>query len=415
MLDRSIRPEAAPAFLSMIAALVASNLSLVSPAAAQPGGQVQGAAGGRYFEYNCGPGRLLVGLRGSAGILIDNIQAICGRLTSDGGVEDIAPSGPIFGGGRPQDKHVACPAEFAPVNAVVSLNEYNPQVGSIALHCVELANRAYGGQASVELRGSGNLYGYDSGSGGGAPSGCDGQYAVGIRGRAQDYLSAFGLICGDAVAERTLGKRKKPVLDLSRRPDQSTTTVPGAQRTLNKRRRPAPTGGAASEMAPPPDNPYTKGGPSIFTDSAPPPPPAEGGFSINSDSQLPPPTEVAPAPEVSPLIAGEYLTQMIIRESRCIVPVSGSWQQMIVLEARPVLVIPIYRFNNFFDGPLALRVNGTSLTQTASVSLAIGGVRGNYPAQVTGGFDPDYRRFEVRFEVDAPLCSFDGFITGTKP
>ena len=44
-------------------------LSFATPATAEDvQSPVQGGAGGTYLEYSCGPGRVLVGLHGSAGV-----------------------------------------------------------------------------------------------------------------------------------------------------------------------------------------------------------------------------------------------------------------------------------------------------------------------------------------------------------
>src|SRR5690349_8871247 len=64
-----------------------------------------GGPGGNYFEYMCGPGRVLVGLRGYAGVWIDNVQAICASVDLNGvELSNSQPEGPVFGGDRAVDK-----------------------------------------------------------------------------------------------------------------------------------------------------------------------------------------------------------------------------------------------------------------------------------------------------------------------
>lgn len=201
-----------------------------TPAAAQEEGEIGGAGGGRYFKYECGPGRLLVGLRGSAGVLIDNVQAVCARVDSAGNLTEAAPQGPVFGNPRPQDQSIDCPPQHAIIGGTIIENNDHPQVGSIEIVCREVSNRRNGGSARLTMRGGGNLKGYRSpfltisGSEGGRSwwdrdeSACTG-YATGIHGRQGTNLTAFGLLCGDKpevaplvepTAGRTLGKRKRP-------------------------------------------------------------------------------------------------------------------------------------------------------------------------------------------------------------
>lgn len=108
------------------------------------------------------------------------------------------------------------------------------------------------------------------------------------------------------IAERTLGKRKKPTLDLGRPPDESvTTSIPGRQRTLNKRRRPNAPVDAPAEQMPAGEAPA-------------------GGLSIFSYSTVPPaPSQPAPAPEVSELMAGTYATRVAVRDQQCEQPIIG--------------------------------------------------------------------------------------------
>lgn len=223
MPEEGIRRSLVPALAAI--ALVAGT----SESAAQREGRIQGGMGGRLFDYSCGEGRVLVGLRGSAGVLIDNIQAVCGRVDAAGGVAEASAQGPSFGNSRPQDQEVRCPEGHAVTRVEVARNNDHPHVGAIRLTCTELVNRADGGATQIEVRGTGNLEGYQSSFGlvGGDPGGrnrgasdCADGYANGIRGRAEDYLTAFGVLCGpkpsvaavavDPNAGHTLGKRKKP-------------------------------------------------------------------------------------------------------------------------------------------------------------------------------------------------------------
>src|SRR5688572_5089669 len=165
---------------------------------------IQGGPGGNYFDYPCGQGRVLVGLRGSAGVWIDSVQAICARVDASGAVVDPQPQRQTYGGSRPIDKTVTCPSQMAVISASISETEKQPFAGSIRLTCRQISRWTDGGSETVELRGSGHLRGYLTPVGGGnaiegdfRASSCPSQsYAVGISGRSSSYLDAFGLMCG---------------------------------------------------------------------------------------------------------------------------------------------------------------------------------------------------------------------------
>ena len=218
------------ALRSMVAICALLLAAMPSSAAAQEEGAIGGGGGGRYFKYDCGTGRLLVGLRGSAGVLIDNVQAVCARVDAAGNLTEAVPQGPVFGNPRPQDQSIDCPPQHAIIGGTIVENNDHPQVGSIEVVCREISNRENGGSARLTMRGGGNLKGYRSpfltisGSEGGQSwwdrdeSACTG-YATGIHGRQGTNLTAFGLLCGpkpevaplvEPTAGRTLGKRRRP-------------------------------------------------------------------------------------------------------------------------------------------------------------------------------------------------------------
>src|SRR3954454_1182870 len=113
MVERlACRTGFAPAGFLSVSLLIASTVALRIPAHAQPGA-VYGGPGGRYFEYNCGPGRVLVGLRGSAGVLIDSIQAVCAGVDGRSVTIEANAQGPVIGNDRPFDQSIECPVGYA--------------------------------------------------------------------------------------------------------------------------------------------------------------------------------------------------------------------------------------------------------------------------------------------------------------
>jgi hypothetical protein len=388
-----------------------------APAQAQSG-EIYGASGGRYFEHNCGPGRVLVGLRGSAGVWVDNIQAICGRLDSPASFTDATVDGPIFGGNRPQDQHVECPLGYAVSSAAVGLNDDHPYVGAISLTCTELSNRRDGGSRHVGVQGTGNLEGYSSpfglidatpGSPGGFPTCGGNNFAVGIRGRAEQFVDAFGLLCGaaapvfDSNAGHTLGKRKRspasPVGE--RQPGEGmTVSAPGTDspHTLGKRKKSPP---ASSQEVPS----------AINSDSAPAQTDQPVGASIFTDSATPtaaPPEQASPPSE---LIKGTYLTTVAVTDSRCFQDLRSTRQGVVELTPQPGIVIPLNQINSVFAGPVTLNVQGLTVRQDTTVPLSFGG---SVPASFEGAFTTDASRFDVRFEAGTAICHIGGTISGIR-
>lgn len=415
--------------LCLVATALIASSNGYSPAMAVQPTNIEGSREGSYFEYQCGAGKVLVGLRGSAGVLIDNIQAICAKVDGSGGYAEASPVGPVFGNNRPFDRFVQCPPTYAVKSVDMGMNEANPHIGAIRLNCYELAHPVEGGMAVLELRGSGNLEGHQDdisiaignnpGGSIGRNVGCGTGFATGIRGRAGSYLSALGLNCGpatavaDPTANRTLGKRKKSSIE-GKYPDAASTTsaVPQTQRTLGKRKRPdswgapapEPTGGAGSVSVNSDGSTgaYTKG--NGWTGS---PPPSSG---------TPPP---APAPAVtegpSEAIGGDYATVVEVSESRCLFKdMRGSAQRTILLDPNPAIRIPLNEFSNFFGGPVMVNVQGLNLSQSTTIQMVFGPASSQVPATFQGAFTPDGTQFNMNFEAGNDLCRIRGMIRGSR-
>ena len=179
--------------------------------------EMEGGPGGSLSEHICGPGRVLVGVQGYAGVLLDNVQAICARVDANG-LSDAKPEGPVFGGDRPINGSAECPGDSAVIAAYIRENETDPYVGFINLAC-------RGEREPVALSGTGRV----SYSKVLRSIGCEGEsVAVGIRVRAGKHLDAFGLICGPHPQPKTLNKRKKKPegTTLEEGRDKTTTSLP---------------------------------------------------------------------------------------------------------------------------------------------------------------------------------------------
>ena len=168
---------------------------------AQPKLNAMGGPGGNYFEHTCGPGRVLLGIAGYAGVWIDNVQAICARVDVRGFT---APQneGPVFGGNRPLTVTSYC-QQYATVVAGLSADENkdNRFLGYIAVRCQNLSRQLL--PEAPALKGSGRLASEPSSASGSelfvrpARQECPtGTVAVGILGRSGQFVDALGLICG---------------------------------------------------------------------------------------------------------------------------------------------------------------------------------------------------------------------------
>jgi hypothetical protein len=211
-----------------------------------------GGPGGNPSEHICGSGRVLVGVQGYAGVLLDNVQAICARVDANG-LSDARPEGPVFGGDRPINGSAKCPGDSFVVTAFVQENEANPHVGLIKLTCRDEPQE-------VALGGTGHLKGYISplltrpsseDPTQGDYFGCEGgNVAVGIAVRAGKFLDAFGLICGPPT--KILPKRKKPQGTFKEDRDKTTTSVTNVDKSpaATPKPTPAPSAGPGASATP---------------------------------------------------------------------------------------------------------------------------------------------------------------------
>ena len=243
--NRAQAIQAVPSILCVTAFVIAITLAASAPAAGQRFVRTPmiGGSGGNLSEHICGSGRVLVGVQGYAGVLLDNVQAICARVDANG-LSDAKPEGPVFGGARPINGSAKCPGDSLVVTAFVQENETNPHVGLISLVC-------RGESQEVELRGTGHLKGYkqpiltspsSEDRTQGDYIGCEGgNVAVGISVRAGKFLDAFGLICGPGT--KILNMRKKPASadsTFKEGRDKTTASFPNTVQTPASVPKPTP-------------------------------------------------------------------------------------------------------------------------------------------------------------------------------
>ena len=220
--------------LCVTAIAIAITLAAGTPAAPQRPVRTEmaGGPGGSLYEHVCGPGRVLVGVQGYAGVLLDNVQAVCARVDADG-LSDAKPEGPVFGGNRPINGSAKCPGDAAVKMAFVQDNEKDPYVGLIELYCQ--GERQPVERQPVTLRGTGHLRGYSEPNfrhpsqqfKEGKYLECQGEsVAVGISVRAGKFLDAFGLICGPRPKILNKRKKKPEGTTLEEGRDKTSTSLP---------------------------------------------------------------------------------------------------------------------------------------------------------------------------------------------
>lgn len=238
---RGIRARSS--ILCVTAIAIAITLAAGMPAAPQRPVRTEmvGGPGGSLYEHVCGPGRVLVGVQGYAGVLLDNVQAVCARVDANG-LSDAKPEGPVLGGGRSINGSAKCPGDSAVKMAFVQENEKDPYVGLINLYC-------QGERQAVTLRGTGHLKGYSEPIGRypsrqfdeGTYIECPGQsVAVGISVRAGKFLDAFGLICGPPPKILNKRKKKPEGTTLKEGRDKTSTSLPDNHETPASAPTPTP-------------------------------------------------------------------------------------------------------------------------------------------------------------------------------
>ena len=184
---------------------------------------MHGFSVGSYFEYTCPSAPkavtvdklskgLLLGLRGYAGVWLDNVNGVCaqrfnqGKSTSGSGIinytndEWFGPrtEGPLFGNGQKSiNTSALCPDKMSAIGVRTNNYFHENTLGQIELICSDSASRGPDLEASSRLTTSGAL------SGRGEKGPTDSEYCpagfvvVGFRGHADQFLRMFGLICGD--------------------------------------------------------------------------------------------------------------------------------------------------------------------------------------------------------------------------
>jgi hypothetical protein len=155
---------------------------------------VYGGSGGTSFSRDCGAGRVLTGIRGREGMIVDAIGLLCRPVSASGTLGPESTVGSLAGGGGGEVDTQSCPA--GQVVRGIKL-KYGLYVDYLSLTCEtwQPSTRTYGGGLfSTHRIGAAGIEG-----GTVRESRCESnkQPGSGLRGRASGVVDAVGLECDE--------------------------------------------------------------------------------------------------------------------------------------------------------------------------------------------------------------------------
>lgn len=154
---------------------------------------VVGGSGGSAFTRDCGPGRVLTGIRGREGMQIDAIGILCAPVLSSGQLGPTSTQGTLAGGSGGQFKELRCASGAVVVRLEVN---YGTILNQIVVGCRpwNASTRKFEGATesvfeigSLRLQDPWLLLTCEAKT----------QPGAGIRGRSGLLVDAIGLICDE--------------------------------------------------------------------------------------------------------------------------------------------------------------------------------------------------------------------------
>lgn len=225
---------------ALASALLAFLVFAASPAQARQDWPPIGAGGDATSAAECPEGQVLVGIYGRTGSWIDQIQAVCGVLYSDGSVGTIQRTGGVYGAFGGAETNKVCSDGSRVHSAVIRLTSDDRMVGHIQFNCVGRQG-AYGGGFNF-----GSIANLErcitfiattcSVEGAQTFQTCANEPAVGFTVRHGRHVNAIGLIC-----DRRSGMARQPV-----------APTPGAVNPIRRTGRATTAGSAPASASSPP-------------------------------------------------------------------------------------------------------------------------------------------------------------------
>jgi hypothetical protein len=174
--------------------VIAAVLSLVTPRARDLPAQllpVLGGSGGTSFTRDCGPGRVMTGLRYRTGTVVDALGLLCRPVASDGTLLPETTVGTLVGGGGGNSGTVSCPSGHVVVGAKMYYGLY---VDGVALVCRSWVPST---RSWSSANGSVVVLGTSAPSNATETCGAAAQPAHAIRGRSGSFIDALGFTCDE--------------------------------------------------------------------------------------------------------------------------------------------------------------------------------------------------------------------------
>ena len=154
---------------------------------------IQGGSGGSGFTRLCGSGKVMTGVYGREGLLVDAIGVLCRPVSSNGTLGSESTVGSVAGGGGGTSTSKSCPSGSVASGARIRAGTY---VNAVTLFCKKWdpATRKFIGALTSSSAG----IGYTAG-GTNFDQNCEQatQPVNGIRGRAASTVDAIGMICNE--------------------------------------------------------------------------------------------------------------------------------------------------------------------------------------------------------------------------
>ena len=154
---------------------------------------IYGGGGGSGYTRSCGAGKVLTGLTGRTGLLLDAVGVLCRPVSSTGVLGSESTVGTLVGGAGGTSGSAKCSTGKVVSSARIWHGMY---VHGVAVSCQAWSTqtRSFSGPSESHVLGNGTQTALTS-----STESCEAptQPANGIRGRAHSLVDAVGFICNE--------------------------------------------------------------------------------------------------------------------------------------------------------------------------------------------------------------------------